>query len=124
MHIYVGTIVSMFAGTSYQHVELQFLYINTHTYTHTTNKSISVLDPFGLRALHYAAAEGNVKMCKYLVLEAGANPNAITELNEDFKAFQMCEKRTPLHFAALNQHLAVAEFLIMQIIDCCECLVD
>jgi hypothetical protein len=59
-------------------------------------------------------------MCKYLILQANAEPNPITVVNEDSGAFQICEKRTPLHFAALNQNFKVAEFLVKQIINCCE----
>eukprot|EP00284_Hemiselmis_tepida_P010627 CAMPEP_0174922958 /NCGR_PEP_ID=MMETSP1355-20121228/6252_1 /TAXON_ID=464990 /ORGANISM="Hemiselmis tepida, Strain CCMP443" /LENGTH=1194 /DNA_ID=CAMNT_0016168605 /DNA_START=33 /DNA_END=3616 /DNA_ORIENTATION=+ len=78
---------------------------------------VNLLDQWGMRALHYAAALGNLNMIKYLVQDQRAAPNALTEANPEADLFQMCERRTPLHFAAINSHYKVAAFLTEQLIN-------
>lgn len=72
---------------------------------------VDLVDGWGMRAVHYAAAAGQLVMMKYLVDDCKAEPNPRTEENPESDNFQICEKRTPLHFAAINSHDAVCHYL-------------
>lgn len=62
---------------------------------------VDIEDPSGYTALHYAARNGRLKICK-LLLERGANVNARTR----------CARATSLHRAASQGHEDVVDFLL------------
>ncbi|KAI9359190.1 ankyrin repeat-containing domain protein [Zopfochytrium polystomum] len=55
----------------------------------------------GMTALHWAAHHGNLVLCRKLVVEGSADPDAINRL----------DGRTPLQIAAFRGHVDVIEFL-------------
>ncbi|XP_028401651.1 ankyrin repeat domain-containing protein 39-like [Dendronephthya gigantea] len=63
--------------------------------------SADILDSAGYTALHYAARNGHLNVCKIL-LDYGANPNSLTRAG----------KASPLHRAAYSGHSNIVKTLI------------
>ena len=83
----------------------------------------SPLNKEGRTPLHYAANNGNFKLCK-LIIEgtANKNPGTIKDIplyrrNPLIRPIDSAEGSTPLHFAAQNGHLEVCKLIMDNITD-------
>lgn len=65
------------------------------------NADVNIVDSNGWTALHHAAYLGDLKSVEQL-LQGGANINAFSN-----------QFKTPLHFAALNNHPLVLKTLLL-----------
>ena len=72
----------------------------------------SPLNKEGRTPLHYAANNGNLRLCK-LIIEGTSNKNP-----ESIKVWRSTQSgHTPLHYAALNGHLEVCKLIMDNVID-------
>ena len=67
------------------------------------NADVNIIDSNGWTALHHAAYNGDISSVQLLVKEGRAQINSFSN-----------QFKTPLHFAAMNNHEDVVEFLIEQ----------
>ncbi len=123
-----GADVNAFSGVGFSalhysaesgNVEAARLLLSHHADVNTRKPKSYEIDP-GTTPLHVSASNGRLEMSQFLV-EQGAEINAV-EYSPLVKGFSHWREpkpglpssygRTPLHYAAMHNHLEVAEFLL------------
>ena len=71
----------------------------------------SLLNKWGRTPLHWAAHQGHLGLCKYII-ENTSNKNPVSINGTPFSPRNYSRQNTPLHLAAENGHLEVCKFIM------------